>query len=37
MAEPENMALTSMDAAEGKLPGFKMGGSWRITQSEIES
>ncbi len=37
MAEPEKMALTSMDAAEGKLPGFKMGGSWRFKQSEIES
>ena len=23
-------------AAEGKLPGFKAGGSWRFRQSEIE-
>jgi len=24
-------------AAEGKLPGFKVGGSWRFRQSDIES
>ncbi|MGI1678076.1 MAG: helix-turn-helix domain-containing protein [Cellvibrionaceae bacterium] len=24
-------------AAEGKLPGFKVGGSWRFKQSDIES
>jgi len=24
-------------AAEGKLPGFKVGGSWRFKQSEIET
>jgi len=24
-------------AAEGKLPGFKAGGSWRFKQSDIES
>ena len=23
-------------AAEGKLPGFKVGGSWRFKRSEIE-
>ena len=23
-------------AAEGKLPGFKVGGSWRFKQSDIE-
>ena len=23
-------------AAEGKMPGFKVGGSWRFRQSEIE-
>ena len=23
-------------AAEGKLPGFKAGGSWRFKQSDIE-
>lgn len=23
-------------AAEGKIPGFKVGGSWRFRQSEIE-
>ncbi len=23
--------------AEGKLPGFKVGGSWRFKQSEIEA
>lgn len=23
-------------AAEGKLPGFKVGGSWRFRHSEIE-
>ena len=24
-------------AAEGKLPGFKVGGSWRFKQADIES
>jgi len=24
-------------AAEGKLPGFKVGGSWRFTRTDIES
>ncbi len=24
-------------AAEGKLPGFKVGGSWRFKQTDIES
>ena len=24
-------------AAEGKLPGFKVGGSWRFKQSDIAS
>lgn len=24
-------------AAEGKLPGFKVGGSWRFKHSDIES
>ena len=24
-------------AAEGKLPGFKVGGSWRFKESDIES
>lgn len=24
-------------AAEGKLPGFKVGGSWRFKQLDIES
>lgn len=24
-------------AAESKLPGFKVGGSWRFKQSDIES
>ena len=24
-------------AADGKLPGFKVGGSWRFRQSDIES
>jgi len=24
-------------AAEGKLPGFKVGGSWRFKQSDIDS
>jgi excisionase family DNA binding protein len=24
-------------AAEGKLPGFKVGGSWRFKSSDIES
>ena len=24
-------------AAEGKLPGFKAGGSWRFKQSDIET
>ncbi len=24
-------------AADGKLPGFKVGGSWRFKQSDIES
>lgn len=24
-------------AAEGKLPGFKVGGSWRFKQSDIEN
>ena len=24
-------------AAEGKLPGFKVGGSWRFKQSNIEA
>lgn len=24
-------------AAEGKLPGFKVGGSWRFRQSDIQS
>ena len=24
-------------ASEGKLPGFKVGGSWRFRQSEIEA
>ena len=24
-------------AAEGKLPGFKVGGSWRFRQSDIEN
>jgi len=24
-------------AAEGKLPGFKVGGSWRFKHSEIEN
>ncbi len=24
-------------AAEGKIPGFKVGGSWRFRQSDIES
>lgn len=23
-------------AAEGKIPGFKVGGSWRFKQSDIE-
>ncbi|AWF83304.1 helix-turn-helix domain-containing protein [Microbulbifer sp. ANSA003] len=23
-------------AAEGKLPGFKVGGSWRFKQSDLE-
>lgn len=23
-------------AAEGKIPGFKVGGSWRFKRSEIE-
>ena len=23
-------------AAEGKLPGFKVGGSWRFTRDELE-
>lgn len=23
-------------AAEGKLPGFKVGGSWRFTRGDIE-
>ena len=24
-------------ASEGKLPGFKVGGSWRFRQSEIDA
>ncbi len=24
-------------AADGKLPGFKVGGSWRFKQTDIES
>lgn len=24
-------------AAEGKLPGFKVGGSWRFKESDIEA
>lgn len=24
-------------AAEGKLPGFKVGGSWRFKQTDIDS
>lgn len=24
-------------AAEGKLPGFKVGGSWRFKQSDIDT
>ncbi len=24
-------------AAEGKLPGFKVGGSWRFKESDIDS
>lgn len=24
-------------ASEGKLPGFKVGGSWRFKRSEVES
>ncbi|MEE9374831.1 MAG: helix-turn-helix domain-containing protein [Rhizobiaceae bacterium] len=24
-------------AAEGKIPGFKVGGSWRFRQSDIEA
>ncbi|WP_169546462.1 methylation-associated defense system helix-turn-helix domain-containing protein MAD1 [Sneathiella aquimaris] len=24
-------------AAEGKIPGFKVGGSWRFRRSEIEN
>jgi excisionase family DNA binding protein len=24
-------------AAEGKIPGFKVGGSWRFKRSEIEA
>ncbi|MBV1929033.1 MAG: helix-turn-helix domain-containing protein [Gammaproteobacteria bacterium] len=24
-------------AADGKLPGFKVGGSWRFKQSDIEN
>mgnify|MGYP000297745325 CR=1 FL=1 len=24
-------------AAEGKLPGFKVGGSWRFRQADIDS
>lgn len=24
-------------AAEGKLPGFKVGGSWRFKESDIEN
>ncbi|WP_428239414.1 methylation-associated defense system helix-turn-helix domain-containing protein MAD1 [Gynuella sp.] len=24
-------------AAEGKLPGFKVGGSWRFKQADIQS
>ncbi len=24
-------------AAEGKIPGFKVGGSWRFKRSEIEN
>lgn len=24
-------------ASEGKLPGFKVGGSWRFRQSDIDS
>lgn len=24
-------------AAEGKLPGFKVGGSWRFKQTDIQS
>lgn len=24
-------------AAEGKLPGFKVGGSWRFKQEDLES
>lgn len=24
-------------AAEGKLPGFKVGGSWRFKQSDMQS
>lgn len=24
-------------ASEGKLPGFKVGGSWRFKQSDIEA
>ncbi len=24
-------------AAEGKIPGFKVGGSWRFKQSDIET
>ena len=24
-------------AADGKIPGFKVGGSWRFRQSEIEA
>ncbi|MGP9687196.1 MULTISPECIES: methylation-associated defense system helix-turn-helix domain-containing protein MAD1 [Halomonadaceae] len=24
-------------AAEGKLPGFKVGGSWRFKQSDIDN
>ena len=24
-------------AAEGKLPGFKVGGSWRFKQSDIDA
>lgn len=24
-------------AAEGKLPGFKVGGSWRFKESDIQS
>ena len=24
-------------AAEGKIPGFKVGGSWRFKESDIES